>query len=778
MDGIRARTASRGASSPAASWAALVGVLAVVYAPVFFGRVAFHRDIARWVYPARWFARATFWADESAAWNPFVSLGFTTAADPLYGLHYPPNWLTLVGPLPAMCSWLWLLHLVAGAGGVAVLARRFGLPHHAAAVGGLAWSLSGFVGSTWTTGVLLPAAALMPWVTVAMVDVVRAKDRRALVGGVAEVAVAVGAQLLLGEVFLCAMGVGLGCAVAGIWWWAHPTERGAGAATVGVLPLGVAIGALVGGISLIPAYIAASTTTRAEALPREVAEGWSVHPARLVELLASGALGRAWEAHGSSSGWAREWLGGNPLSLDFYLGGSVLALVALALLDRDRRRRRLAAAVAATGLLALLIAMGKHLPLHHAVRTVVPPLARMRAPEKYLAVVVPCVALLAAMGAARVRSDDDEDAGGRWIGPAVVAVLALAVLVSAGMMPSEVTPFARQGALQGMLGAVAVAVVVHQRRRLRAAAPWLVILIVALDLGATTKRIVRFGDPALLDGTAVVAQAIRSDASDPALDRPPPRLYRSKQVSASTRGSGLPTEARTLATLRENVSVPKGVAVVPGYEAAAPPTVAAMMALKQRAVLRLLGVDHALLPAPIDGPPRAREGFEPMASPVPGAELYRVEHVLPRAYVASAARLVGEDIAPEQLLAEEVVTGRRVWVEATADEAIRAAVADVEGRCTITSFHTDSLTARCEARGPALAVFVEQMAPGWTATVDGAPAPIAVGNGAVRVVPIGAGQSEVHLSFETPGGRLGMAASGFGVLLALAALGWSRVKRS
>ncbi|HHH31311.1 MAG TPA: hypothetical protein ENK57_23600 [Polyangiaceae bacterium] len=682
-----------------------------------------------------------------------------------------------MGPLPLMCTWLWFLHLVAGGVGVALLARRFHLAHAAAAVGGLAWGLSGFVGSTWTTGVLLPGAALLPWVAVAMIDAARATSRSALAGGVAEVALAVGAQLLLGEVFLCAMGVGLGMALTAAWWWAHPEERGSAWTTGAALPLGVGIGALVGGASLIPAALAAATTSRAEALPREIAEGWSVHPVRLLELVASGALGRAWEAHGSASPWAQGWLGGNPLSLDFYLGGSVLALAAMALVADDRRGRRLAWAVGGVGLLALLIAMGKHLPLHQMLRILVPPMARMRAPEKYLAVVVPCVALLAAMGAMRLSPSEEASellARRLWLGPGIVVAVALAVAAAAGALPSEVAPHARAGAIQGALAAAAVLLVAHQRFRLGARAGLLLLVVVTFDLGVTTKRIVHLGDAELLDGTSIAAQTIRSDASQPALDRPPPRLYRAKPVSASTRASGLPTEARSLATLRENVSVPRGIAAVPGYEAAAPPTVTAMMALKQKAVLRLLGVDYALLPQRLDGPPRQRDGFELLVSPLPGAGLYRVRHVLPRAYVATAALLGGEDITPEQLLRPEVVEGRRVWVEMSAPEPIRAAVGDAEGRCTVTSFHTAELTARCEATGPALAVFVEQMAPGWIATVDGVPAPVAVGNGVARVVPIGEGESEVRLSFETPGGDLGVGASGVGLLLALAGLWWRR----
>lgn len=774
-------TSSRGGRDPSsstASWAGLIVAAGLVYAPLFLGQVAYHRDMARWVYPARWFVRATFWGGESAAWNPFVSLGFSTAADPLYGIYYPPNWLTLVGPLPQMVSWLWFLHLVAGAVGVVLLARRFDLTTSAGAVGGLAWALSGFLGSTWTTGVLLPAAALLPWVALAMVDVVRAASRRGLLGAAAGVAIAVGAQLLLGEVFLCAMGVGLGLALAATWWWSHPAARGSKARVATGLSLGVTVGALVGGASLVPAVIAAGTTSRAQALPREVAEGWSVHPVRLLELVASGALGRAWEAHGSASAWAQQWLGGHPLSLDFYLGGSVLALVALALADPERGRRRAARGVGAAALLALLIAMGEHLPLHHALRTLVPPLARMRAPEKYLAVVVPCVALLAAMGVARLQRVEAAESRRSWMAPAAVVALALAVLAGAGALPPEVTPHARAGALQGALAAAAVTLAAHQRRRLGSKLSLLLLAVVAIDLGVTTQRIVHLGDASLLDGTALIAQTIRSDAAAPALDRPPPRLYRSKQVSDSTRGAGLPTEARSLATLRENVGVSRGIAVVPGYEAAAPPTVAAMMALKQRAVLRLLGVGHALLPERIDGPLRQREGFEPLVIPVPGAGLHRVERVLPRAYVATAALLGGEDITPEQLLAEDVVEGRRVWVESSADEAIRAAVGEAEGRCTITSFHPDEVTARCESSGPALAVFVEQMAPGWTATVDGAPAPIGVGNGAVRVVPIGAGQSEVRLAFTTPGRRLGLGLSGLGLLLVAGGLVGRRRRRS
>ena len=71
-------------------------VLVAVYLPLFFGRIIFTRDIAHWIFPARWFLRASLLAGQLPLWNPYQGLGFPVLGNPLYGVFYPPNWLLLL----------------------------------------------------------------------------------------------------------------------------------------------------------------------------------------------------------------------------------------------------------------------------------------------------------------------------------------------------------------------------------------------------------------------------------------------------------------------------------------------------------------------------------------------------------------------------------------------------------------------------------------------------------------------------------------------------------
>jgi len=76
-------------------WVALA--LAVVYLPMFFGRIVFFRDIAHWIFPARIFVRDSLLRGELPAWNPLQGLGFAAFSNPL----------TACSILPTGCSCWW-----------------------------------------------------------------------------------------------------------------------------------------------------------------------------------------------------------------------------------------------------------------------------------------------------------------------------------------------------------------------------------------------------------------------------------------------------------------------------------------------------------------------------------------------------------------------------------------------------------------------------------------------------------------------------------------------
>jgi uncharacterized membrane protein YfhO len=96
--------------------------------------------------------------------------------------------------------------------------------------------------------------------------------------------------------------------------------------------------------------------------------------------------------------------------------------------------------------------------------------------------------------------------------------------------------------------------------------------------------------------------------------------------------------------------------------------------------------------------------------------------------------------------------------------------------CQLARMGNTFVHATCRAPVAGLVVFVEQFATGWTASVDGTPAPILRANSMMRAVPMPAGTHAIALAFNPPGLALGCLFTllGLGATLALLFLGWSR----
>ncbi len=74
--------------------------------------------------------------------------------------------------------------------------------------------------------------------------------------------------------------------------------------------------------------------------------------------------------------------------------------------------------------------------------------------------------------------------------------------------------------------------------------------------------------------------------------------------------------------------------------------------------------------------------------------------------------------------------------------------AHAEGSCTLVDDRIERLTLRCHASAASYAVVADAFFPGWSATVDGAPAPILRANLAERAVPVPAGDHTVALAYR------------------------------
>jgi hypothetical protein len=164
---------------------------------------------------------------------------------------------------------------------------------------------------------------------------------------------------------------------------------------------------------------------------------------------------------------------------------------------------------------------------------------------------------------------------------------------------------------------------------------------------------------------------------------------------------------------------------------------------------------------------------------VPSVTAFRLTHPAPRAYVASAWRIVESADDAVRLLAGDEVDGlpATVLTAGPADVA-GAGVSPVRPRATgparpvgaapsaeIVRYEERLVEVVASADTDALLVLLDANVPGWTATVTGAPAPILTANVAFRAVPIPAGRHVVRFEYEPPGWRLGVALSAVAALL-------------
>lgn len=756
--------------------------LALAYLPLFTGHLIYNRDLLRFIYPIRWFIRDSFQRGDSPWWNPQVGLGYSMLADPQSGLFYPVNLLHLAGPLPTMVMVVMLLHLWWGAVGMARVARTFHVNDTACTVAGLAWALSGYVTSLWTNGARLPSAAWLPWQALTFIGLSRAaRERRRFSAALACFGLAHAMGFWAGDFFVALMGLMLGFACAIVWLadaadgdTVNPATHGwrsTGKSFLALSALGVLLVFLLSAIATVPAVQALAGTERAGGLAPAISESGSFHPSRVAEFLAPEAFTRAWYRNPNQD-WVDRLLGDSPISMNAYLGGSVLALLLFAFLpakfarghggseanrlDRTCPSPRATMLLTGAALIFLAFALGRHTPIYALLQALAPPFRYMRSPEKHLLAVIPCVALLASWGTQRLQAAQPR----AWLwGLAIPGCALLLVGLGPAMFPRELGDSVRASGWHGLAGAAAVALLCRFFQRPAPLAALALAGVLVVDLATSSQLALRFTDRSAL-ATPGLARIISPDGSG---QRPFPRLFSGSKVRIAAHAAGDPDGDRvTRETLRDNLSVPFGIAILPGYGVANAPAVTALLGQGRLDALRLLAADFALLTTSTPPP----GSFEIPGAP-PGSHLYRLARTLPRVFVAYHARQVPASEMNRQLLEPEVVSGNRVLLPSGTEWTGEIAASDVASPCQTQESGNTLLRATCTASGPGLAVFVEQFAPGWHATVDGRPAPVLNANGMMRAVPIHAGTHRIELRFFPPGLRTGLALTSLGLLLLL-----------
>jgi uncharacterized membrane protein YfhO len=154
-----------------------------------------------------------------------------------------------------------------------------------------------------------------------------------------------------------------------------------------------------------------------------------------------------------------------------------------------------------------------------------------------------------------------------------------------------------------------------------------------------------------------------------------------------------------------------------------------------------------------------------------------VPNPAPRAnfFGPQSVRFLPEDTIPNALRSH-VYTPELILMP----ERSRTAVAPRESSTGSVVYHrpsSDEIVLDVSATGSGFANVLESYDPGWSADVDGRPAPVFAANGFTLAAPVSAGSHSVRFVYRTPGRSLGIAFSLVAAGL-LAGLLWMPVRAS
>jgi hypothetical protein len=392
-----------------------------------------------------------------------------------------------------------------------------------------------------------------------------------------------------------------------------------------------------------------------------------------------------------------------------------LPVVVLALIGFVRQRR-FGAALGVIAIALYLVSLGRGTPFF-AVYRVLPGLAMFRLPRRLFTLVAFFCAVAAALAIT-----PSSPAGARSRRMRAAAAVAF-VLVLAGVF----------GTLRN-----------------RAELPWT----------AASRRLT--AEPALVAALRRVAGGQRVMLPDVLDANAGPRVGTLRHLRVLQDYEPLSTR-RLDAYLRAVAGLPpaRADAVVP-FVGSAPP----QRGIARAALVDLAGVRAVLLPRSAPVPART----PPFAARLTTGKLVLYENplALPRAFTVTRARVVPDERAALATLLHPDFDGRReavlVGPRGAAADALTAATAAPLQPAVLVTDRPEEVEVAVDVAAPAVLVLADAYAPGWRATVDGAPRPIWLANHLMRGVPVQPGERRVRFTYEAPG---------FATGTWLAALAWS-----
>jgi hypothetical protein len=766
----------------------LVLAVALLHREVLFSGSVYHMDdAADGYYPSHVAIDRAYREGHLPTWERGSWSGFPLLSDPYYGAFYP---LSLTFPLFGMVRGLGIniaLHMLLGSVGMLLLLRRRGLGQGPALLGAAALGLSSFMVERIRHIIFPQLLCWLPFVFFFAEGFLQSGRRRELAG----LALCLGLGLICGGLPLLPF-VGL-ILVA---YLLPRALRAAQGLADGLTRLAWLFGAGVVGLLCAMAQIV-PTLAHLPHSPRLLGADYAFastyawpHLSYLASLIApdvyGGTLRGTW--HGAYNHW--EMAG-------WYVGALVVLLAPLGLL-RHRGRAELWG-LAGVALLGIGLAFGDAGPLHPWFFRHVPIYAALRCPVRALFMFLVAAPILGAEGLAWLlsRLPAREREGGRGRTAAILVGAGLVLLggaVVVGVRGIGAMPQHLRGALQHLAVVLALggALLVLIRGRVFSAGlgGGLMALLTVADLVIISRGYVQPQPADFAVGTerfAAVNWLIAQRPTDRfAIDPQGPFRLHNLGMTYGLEGA-VGYDSFSIWRYVHYLYVLNHGAPYPHRQLRHDPAAGDIQRFDSPLVdlLNVRWVIGHRQPAPgwieryrlpQGAPLHARH--EPIWDPL--LRVYENPHPLPRAFVVYAAEVVpvdGEERAQARALARldprTTVLLEEPPVPAPQSDGTRSFTP-----ARIVRVERHQLVIEAELPAPGVLVVSEPHYPGWSATVDGAPAPLLRADYALRGVALPAGRHVVEMRFRSRPAELGLALSGLGIfgllLLGLSSIGEKR----
>jgi hypothetical protein len=723
-------------------------------------------------------------------WNPEIFGGMPFVAGMHGDIFYPTAWLRLVLPIDVAMNVGFALHYVLAGLFTYLLLRALKVTWTGSVVGGLAYQLSGLVASYVNPGHdgKLFVTTLFPLALLALVWALR--ERRwegfpllALVTGLGFLSPH--PQLLY--YMLVAAGLFALYLSFGDPTDSPPAQR---AAKLAAALAAVFVGFLIGAIQMLPFWYYIPFSPRAETYGGwERATSFAIPWDHLPEFVLAKFTGASSE---------RTYWGSNGFKLHSeYLGLSVVALAVLGIADRAQRRLILWLGGIAT--LFLLISLGATTPFYRLWYEVMPFMQQVRAPGMAFYIVAFVTAVFAGLGVQQLQQGEGKTHVTIWVWTVVgVGVLALVGAIGwlaeglasgiqertgqpALRVAADASSSIRFGALGSavFLGGLAAVGWASIRGKIGALAIALSIIgLVGTDLWMNARTFWNYSDArdGLFGGDAITEHLQQINSPFRVLDL---QVYPPGASTSALMAYGIPQllghHGNELHAFDELMGGKNVWGNLPFWGRG------------DLKLLDLYAVRYLIVAGGqgLDSLP----GFRRILSDVPTAG-GGTGSLLERVPVPRYARIVGgaikeaDSLAAPTVLHPQFLTDRLVYLDTTFDgqpKELTAMPDPVEAAVDVSEWAPGRMQLRITPAIPVDGYIVvsENWYIGWRATVDGQPADVVRGNGALITVPVSAGARDIELVFESDEYRMGKIITlGSLILVAITGVAPAIVRRS